>query len=59
MIPVPVVQAPAAADTIPLPSTWRHLEEPVPAEETTSEVVEAKIPFWAQIGDVVAAVIWL
>ncbi len=39
--PLEVPQSPAAADTRPLPSTWRHLAAPVPVEEMTRVEVVA------------------
>ena len=41
---LPVPQAPAAAETKPIPLTCKHLVEPVPAEEITKLVVEAVSP---------------
>ena len=41
VLPLPDPHALAAADTNPVPSTWRHLVEPVPVEEITKEVVVA------------------
>ena len=39
----PDPQAAVAAETAPVPSTWRHLVAPVPVFEMVKPVVEAKL----------------
>ena len=41
--PPPEPQAAPAAETVPMPSTWRHLVAPVPVFEMTRAVVEATL----------------